>query len=88
MAVKNYYDVTMILRVTFVVDTFYTRKKFTLNRLQQKFEESFALGVEEDNINIEKGLIYRTTFDLTSFKLITFFFKIKLEIILFANCCK
>lgn len=65
MAVKNYYDVTMILRVTFVVDTFYTRKKFTLNRLQQKFEESFTLGVEEDNINIEKGLIYRTTFDLT-----------------------
>lgn len=62
----------MILRVTFVVDTFYTRKKFTLNRLQQKFEESFTLGVEEDNI--EKGLIYRTTFDLTSFKLITFFF--------------
>lgn len=55
----------MILRVTFVVDTFYTRKKFTLNRLQQKFEESFTLGVEEDNINIEKGLIYRTTFDLT-----------------------
>lgn len=47
----------MILRVTFVVDTFYTRKKFTLNRLQQKFEESFTLGVEEDNINIEKGLI-------------------------------
>lgn len=65
MAVKNYYDVTMILRVTFVVDTFSTRKKFTLNRLQQKFEESFTLGVEEDNINIEKGLIYRTTFDLT-----------------------
>lgn len=58
----------MILRVTFVVDTFYTRKKFTL------FEESFTLGVEEDNINIEKGLIYRATFDLTSFKLITFFF--------------
>lgn len=55
----------MILRVTFVVDTFSTRKKFTLNRLQQKFEESFTLGVEEDNINIEKGLIYRTTFDLT-----------------------
>lgn len=55
----------MILRVTFVVDTCYTRKKFTLNRLQQKFEESFTLGVEEDNINIEKGLIYRTTFDLT-----------------------
>lgn len=55
----------MILRVTFVVDTFYTRKKFTLNRLQQNFEESFTLGVEEDNINIEKGLIYRTTFDLT-----------------------
>lgn len=52
LAAENYCDVTMTLYVTFVVDTFHTRKKFALAYCK-KLMKVLDFEVEENDINIE-----------------------------------